>query len=106
MSFRTILWRLLANFALLPSPKGRGFFLRRSLPFLEDSNVVDVVILRKDGLVDPFLAAPGAADGRIQDQVVRLVEGPDVIARPFVLEGEVLFVIKEKVDPTLIPFIR
>jgi len=75
-------------------------------PSLEDSHVVNVELLRKDSVVDSFLAAPGAADSRVQDQVVRFVEGPDVIARPFVLEGEILFVIKEKVDPILVPSIR
>ena len=60
---------------------------KRSRSPAKDADVVDLVTRREGGVVDAALAAPVAADGEVEDQVLRLIERPDAVAARFLVEN-------------------
>ena len=68
-------------------------------------DVVDQHLLWKDRVVDTAARSPpGAADGKIQNHMERLVIRPGLPTAFFVDVGEVMRVIDEDVDPLRRPF--
>src|SRR5262245_17432314 len=62
------------------------------------AHVIDQELARKRRVVDALLPAPVPAHRRVDFHVERLIERPGVGASAFVLEGEVVIVVDEKVD--------
>ena len=54
--------------------------------------------LRKNRLINPLLTAPAPPNRNVQDQVVRIIKGPDVCPCTIILEGEIEFRIEGDVD--------
>jgi hypothetical protein len=65
---------------------------------LVDADVIDDKPLWEDGIIDAALAAPGSADGEVQNDVLGCIEGPRIDACAVVGEGEIFSVVDEELE--------